>query len=188
MVDLKLFKPSPFYTFQAQVGKTELLDSKLQRLKARDARLTWEIVMANHRNTVTINIRVRDSAMLSQVSADPTLRVMVFCAAENRGPQDVAFPHQSEIKVNGGEVKANLRGLKNKPGSTRPVDITKELRLNPKTPDYLNKVEITYALTTKVDGYSIQVSCQYTPPIYLIFPHYFTLLRRTMRLCMLTSW
>lgn len=79
---------------------------------------------------------------------EPTLRVMVFCASEGHGRQDIAFPHQSEIKVNGGEVKANLRGLKNKPGSTRPVDITKDLRL--KIPTYLNTIEMTYALTTKV--------------------------------------
>jgi hypothetical protein len=82
---------------------------------------------------------------------------MVFCAADNQGQQDISFPHQSEIKVNGGEVKANLRGLKNKPGSTRPVDITKELRL--KIPQYSNNVELTYALTNKVDGGSLHVSC-----------------------------
>jgi E3 SUMO-protein ligase PIAS1 len=81
---------------------------------------------------------------------------MVFCAGEGHGRQDIAFPHQSEIKVNGGEIKANLRGLKNKPGSTRPVDITKELRLN--IVAYNNNVEMTYALTSKVGG-SSQVSC-----------------------------
>ncbi|KIL95850.1 hypothetical protein FAVG1_00588 [Fusarium avenaceum] len=62
------------------------------------------------------------------------------------GTQEIAFPHQSELKVNGGEIKANLRGLKNKPGSTRPVDITKALRLRPK---YTNNVDFTYALTSK---------------------------------------
>jgi E3 SUMO-protein ligase PIAS1 len=82
---------------------------------------------------------------------------MVFCAADTHGRQDIAFPHQSEVKVNGGEIKANLRGLKNKPGSTRPVDITKELRLN--VPNYVNNVELTYALTSKVDGRPSHVSC-----------------------------
>jgi E3 SUMO-protein ligase PIAS1 len=85
---------------------------------------------------------------------------MVFCSGESSGRQDIAFPHQSEIKVNGGDVKANLRGLKNKPGSTRPVDITKALRLN--IPHYANKVEMTYALTTKASSLSSpsQVSFQ----------------------------
>jgi E3 SUMO-protein ligase PIAS1 len=92
---------------------------------------------------------------------------MVFCAGDNHGQQDIAFPHQSEIKVNGGEVKANLRGLKNKPGSTRPVDITEELRL--KIPQYSNNVEMTYALTSKVDGGSLHVP---TSPQTLPLPSY----------------
>ena len=77
---------------------------------------------------------------------------MVFCAAGNTGMQEVAFPYQCELKVNGGDIKANLRGLKNKPGSTRPVDITDSLRLRPAS--YTNNVEITYALTQKVGAAS----------------------------------
>jgi E3 SUMO-protein ligase PIAS1 len=73
---------------------------------------------------------------------------MVFCAGGNTGPQDISFPHQSELKVNGGEIKANLRGLKNKAGSTRPVDITDSLRLT--KVNYPNSIEFTYALTSKV--------------------------------------
>ena len=80
--------------------------------------------------------------------ADPSQRIMIFCAAANTGVQDIAFPHQCEVKVNGGEVKANLRGLKGKPGSTRPVDITHLLRLKP--PTYSNRLEFLYALTNKV--------------------------------------
>ena len=106
--------------------------------------------MAQHRHTVSIPIRAADYPILNRIATEPALKVMVFCSGEGPGrPQEIAFPHQSEVKVNGGEVKANLRGLKNKPGSTRPVDITKELRLNSKIPNYSNNVEMTYALTTK---------------------------------------
>ena len=69
----------------------------------------------------------------------------MYCAAAKSGLQDISFPYQSELKVNGGDVKANLRGLKNKPGSTRPVDITDSLRLRPNS--YVNNIEFTYALT-----------------------------------------
>ena len=76
---------------------------------------------------------------------------MVFCAAESsHAPfihSDIAFPHQVELKCNLDEVKANLRGLKNKPGSTRPADITNFLR---KKGGYPNNLQMTYALTTKV--------------------------------------
>ena len=130
-------------------------------------RLTLVSVMANHRHSVTVPLRVIDHPILARVNTEPSLRVMVFCAGDNHGRQDIAFPHQSEIKVNGGDVKANLRGLKNKPGTTRPVDITKELRL--KIPQYSNNVEMTYALTSKVDGGSLPVPT--SPNLPAPFPH-----------------
>ena len=104
--------------------------------------------MAQHRNTVSISVKSADYPLLQQCATDANMRVMVFCAAGTTSPQEIVFPHQSELKVNAGEVKANLRGLKNKPGSTRPVDITDLLRLKP--PQYANNVDFTYALTQKV--------------------------------------
>lgn len=113
--------------------------------------------MAAHRNNVEIKIQTQDWPILTRLEVDKSLRVMAFCAGDmNHIKQDVSFPHQSEIKVNGGEIKANLRGLKNKPGSTRPVDITSHLRLKPAT--YPNKVEMTYALTTKAGADVSRVS------------------------------
>lgn len=89
--------------------------------------------------------------MVSKLQTDSTIRVMVYCAADTGLNQytksDIAFPHQVELKVNLDEVKANLRGLKNKPGTTRPADITDHIR---KKPGYPNQVVITYALTQKV--------------------------------------
>ena len=60
---------------------------------------------------------------------------------------DIAFPSQVEVRINGDEVKANYKGLKNKPGSTRPADITEYVR---KLPNYKNTIAVTYALTQKV--------------------------------------
>jgi E3 SUMO-protein ligase PIAS1 len=134
--------------------------------------------MTHHRHTVKIPLRPVDYPILTRVQTDSNLKVMVFCAAEGGGRQDIVFPHQSEIKVNGGEIKANLRGLKNKPGSTRPVDITKELRLN--IPAYSNNVEMTYALTSKVGGRS-EVSSSTPIPSSSSFPIACPLLRRSFR-------
>lgn len=68
----------------------------------------------------------------AQLQSDDLYRVMVFCAGDNGlsgfSASDVTFPHQVELKVNLDDVKANLRGLKNKPGSTRPADITSFIR------------------------------------------------------------
>ncbi|KAK4242436.1 PINIT domain-containing protein [Achaetomium macrosporum] len=124
------FKPSPFYEMKYQVGDVRTLE-----------------VMAAHRNSERISVRVQDHPALQLCFADKNMRVMVFCAAGKEGVQEIAFPYQCELKVNGGDIKANLRGLKNRPGSTRPVDITSSLRL--RQAGYTNNVELTYALTQK---------------------------------------
>ena len=121
--------------------------------------------MAAHRHTVNFPLSMVTHPILARVGKEPSLKVMVFCASEASGKQDISFPHQSELKVNGGEIKANLRGLKNKPGSTRPVDITSQLRLQDNIPNYSNTIEMTYALTNKASGNSSgpQVSFLNTP-------------------------
>lgn len=107
--------------------------------------------MAQHRHTVDIIIRKEDyRTIIDNLSNNGTTRVMVYCAGEPHGLQDIAFPHQSEIKVNGKEVKGNTRGLKNKPGTTRPVDITEHFTVVPAP--YTFTVTMVYALTTKASG------------------------------------
>ncbi|KAK6073630.1 MIZ/SP-RING zinc finger [Seiridium cupressi] len=125
------FKPSPFYRMEQMVGSVKTLE-----------------IMSQHRNSTTIALKTSEHHALTRCVLDKTLRIMVFCAGDDRGSQDISFPHQSELKVNGGEIKANLRGLKGKAGSTRPVDITDSLRLDKSS--YTNNIEFTYALTTKV--------------------------------------
>ena len=95
---------------------------------------------------------------MKRFEADDHLGIMVYCALESSAPVNkshITFPHQIEIKINGDEVKANLRGLKNKPGSTRPADITKLLRVKA---GYENTMLITWALTTKVSVLGLNVT------------------------------
>lgn len=86
----------------------------------------------------------------SRFQADSSLKLFLFAHVDQSGSlrtalRDIAFPAQFEVKVNGGDIKANWKGLKNKPGSTRPADITKEFRITP--PFYKNTIAATYALT-----------------------------------------
>jgi E3 SUMO-protein ligase PIAS1 len=100
------------------------------------------------RDSLRITVRIPDD-VVSQMQRDPSKhRVMVFCSASNTGYSDISFPPQVDLKCNGEDVKANLRGLKNKPGSTRPADITQWLRR--KSANLPNEVEIVWALTKQV--------------------------------------
>ncbi|KAH0565786.1 hypothetical protein GP486_000805 [Trichoglossum hirsutum] len=105
--------------------------------------------MTSHRHSATAPLQFTPSD-IEKLASDKTIRAMVYCAVESAlasyTKADIAFPHQVELKVNNDEVKANLRGLKNKPGSTRPADITDLLH---KKPRYENTITLTYALTQK---------------------------------------
>ncbi|KAI1840783.1 hypothetical protein JX266_012990 [Neoarthrinium moseri] len=142
------FKASPFHKMEQILGNVRTLE-----------------VMSQHRNSTNIPLKISDVPALARCIHDKTLRVMVFCAADDRGPQDIAFPYQSELKVNGGDIKANLRGLKGKPGSTRPVDITSSLRLDKNS--YVNNIEFTYALTTKVKKHQAAERQKFYLALYL---------------------
>lgn len=127
------FKNSPFYNIIRPL--TQTLECKARETTRDTARLT-----------VTLGQQVAD-----QLESDSTYRIMVFCAGEVfpsfSRESEIAFPHNVELKCNSDEVKVNLRGLKNRPGSTKPADITDFLRKKP--PNYPNIVEMIYALTSK---------------------------------------
>ncbi len=102
------------------------------------------------RDTVRLTVAL-GAPVAEQLASDPGYRVMVFCTSDpgssSGRESEIAFPHNVELKCNSDDVKANLRGLKNRPGSTRPADITHLLR---KKANYPNTVEMVYALTSKV--------------------------------------
>lgn len=100
--------------------------------------------MTQHRNTIHMPFNLNDYPAALKCIEDSSYRIFLFCASDVSGAQDITFPHQSELRVNGGDFKANLRGLKNKPGSTRPVDVTSALRMRQ---GYMNNIDFTYALT-----------------------------------------
>lgn len=125
------FKPSPFYSILEPLAP--VLDCK-----ARE----------QTRDTVDLTVNLR-ADIAERLSADRLTRAMIYSASEPLSPfskVDIEFPYQLEIKINQDEVKANFRGLKNKPGTTRPVDITTMLRHKP---GYDNHMVVTYALTKK---------------------------------------
>ncbi|KLJ08905.1 hypothetical protein EMPG_15668 [Blastomyces silverae] len=146
------FKDSPFYSILEPL--TPVVECKV-RESTRDS----------------VNLKVVLSAMnAARLQNDPSLRAMVYCAADSGLTQytkcDITFPHQVELKANLDDVKANLRGLKNKPGSTRPADITSFIR---KKAGYVNHVVMTYALTQKASHNQFTPQAQLSPSIYKYF-------------------
>lgn len=109
--------------------------------------------MPSNRHTISHGLALSPTHV-EQLKSDSSLRIMLYCATStlltNYERVDVAFPNQLEVRVNQEEVKSNYKGLKNKPGTTKPADITEFVR---KLAGYQNQLQITYALTTKVQSF-----------------------------------
>ncbi|KAF1832764.1 zf-MIZ-domain-containing protein [Decorospora gaudefroyi] len=127
------FKESPFF---------EVRDLVLSNMSL--------IVSPTHRNSINKQLSL-DETNSARLRSDPSLRLLLFSAVEQPlspfSRPDIAFPSQIEVKINDEEVKANYKGLKNKPGSTRPADLTDFVRF--KVANQRNNLHITYALTQK---------------------------------------
>lgn len=107
--------------------------------------------MPQNRHTVNVTV-ILNQQTCDRLKADPSLRLMLYCSTSSNLNMytpyvEIAFPNQLEVRVNGDEIKSNFKGLKNKPGTTKPADITDYLR---KASDYKNMMNVTYALTSKV--------------------------------------
>lgn len=154
------FKESPFYDVEQPLTRAEMTKGMATYLSSYSPHtlqgsrlLTSRAAADSSRGNIELKIKLPPEVALRFTKDNPVReqsRIMVFCAAEPVSTfvkLDVSFPNQVELRVNGTEVRANLRGLKNRPGSTRPADITDLIR---KSASYENSLVITYALTNKV--------------------------------------
>ncbi|KAF2128565.1 E3 SUMO-protein ligase PIAS1 [Dothidotthia symphoricarpi CBS 119687] len=127
------FKDSPFFEIRELLLGNTVLEAS-----------------PSHRQNCTKNL-ILNEQVCGRLKSDPTLRVLLFSALEQPlapySRLDITFPSQIEVRLNGEEVKANYKGLKNKPGSTRPADITDLVRTTPA--NHRNTLVVTYALTQK---------------------------------------
>ncbi|RUS30902.1 PINIT domain-containing protein [Jimgerdemannia flammicorona] len=111
------------------------------------------------RFTVTFDITLNDD-QLNKLRASLNMpdgtryQLRFFCCwAETQSYQNgspapgtlIEYPQICELKVNNTPLSANLRGLKNKPGTVNPPDITPLCRMDRS----VNKVEFVYANTSK---------------------------------------
>ena len=88
-------------------------------------------------------------------------RLVLFCTQTDRIPFGnclVEFPTHCDIRCNSDTILANLRGIKNRPGTVNPPDITAKAILNPAV---ANKVDVTFQ----------ESKASYTVILYLVEKH-----------------
>jgi E3 SUMO-protein ligase PIAS1 len=83
-------------------------------------------------------------AKLNPLDPPNPYRLVLFCTLADRVPYGnslIEFPTHVEIKCNGAAVSANVRGIKNRPGTVNPPDLTQQAIL---MHGVNNRVDITY--------------------------------------------
>ncbi|KAL1681508.1 PINIT domain-containing protein [Schizophyllum commune] len=108
-----------------------------------------ESASATDRRQQTLSFAVPSDISAKVKAAGHQLRL--FCTSSqfysnaptfrsNPSPCLIEFPPTCEVRVNGVQITANLKGLKKKPGTAPPPDITKLVKLN----GHQNRVEMVY--------------------------------------------
>ncbi|ORY86098.1 PINIT domain-domain-containing protein [Protomyces lactucae-debilis] len=136
LVEQKLisFKESPFFTLLEKVSERAYCT-------------------AAARNTVTTTFMLKEQQL--KKLEEPGYAMMVFSAeaqSSNYMQVPIEFPTPSELLCNGKKINANLRGLKGKPGTVPPADITKHLQLSSRVS---NRIDLTYQGTTRKFCYQV---------------------------------
>lgn len=123
------FKESPFYKMK------KLIQETAQKLN-----------ITNVRGSCVARFKFT-KADWTLLESDQKYKVYLFCGMVNttgfESNQPIQFPYPNEIKINNVQIKDNVRGLKNKPGTAKPADLTPYLR----PPSQQNLLEIVYAFT-----------------------------------------
>lgn len=127
------FKPSPFYSL-----KQLILGSPQRAYKSPG------------RSVVGLNFVLSEEDNRIFRSKPGKMQVLLLCGAFDYDvpvtqSANVEFPIPLEIYVNGVQLKENVKGIKGKPGTARPANITKLISRSPA----LNRIEMVYAGSKK---------------------------------------
>lgn len=137
------FRLTPFYNLQYQVAKS-----------------SYRLVRAAGRGVGAVRFTFTGHEWLKLQSDSKKFRLCLFCwpvPTRNYGANHkeyIEFPSPNEILFNGHKITENVRGLKNKPGTAKPADLTTYIRPSPQ----INTLDLIYAYTKS----DFQMACYVT--------------------------
>lgn len=127
------FKDSPFYTLK------KMIDGSPQ--------VVWP---STARKVTKLSFRLSEEDNVLFRSKPGKMKVFLVCAevdlnAASTPSAAIEYPTPLEIHANGVQLRENVKGIKGKPGTARPANITKFINRTPAT----NVVEMVYAANAK---------------------------------------
>ncbi|CAG8486954.1 7549_t:CDS:10 [Ambispora gerdemannii] len=136
-----IFKRSPFYEVVERVTTGKVCNASNEKYRI------FVDFFLTHSHLNKINPKYNENSGKYQIrffscAAPETTHYM----SRNAHVALVEFPAMCELYVNGDQLQTSLRGLKNKPGTVQPPDITAFCNMNVKNS---NKIEFVYANAVK---------------------------------------
>ena len=108
------------------------------------------------RNNVVVSF-VLTSTALDLLTRDPAHHKVALMSGDTAAygrPLLMEFPSPAELSVNGQRLTTNLKGMKNKPGTVPPVDLTTKISLVPRL---ANRIDLAYSSGTDHKKFQMQV-------------------------------
>ncbi|KAK9768486.1 E3 SUMO-protein ligase pli1 [Basidiobolus ranarum] len=130
-----IFKPSPFYDIVEMVSEI-----KVCHVQEKASLVCLDFQLKKHHISQLQQQSSNFGLMLFGCAYDESIE------ETSNSPSLVEFPQMCEVKVNTTVLQASLRGLKNKPGTVNPPDITDLCNLDVFS---TNKIDFMYANTSK---------------------------------------
>ncbi|GAA6020304.1 hypothetical protein JCM10207_003219 [Rhodosporidiobolus poonsookiae] len=157
------FRPSPFFRVDKSLCSVVTLPKAAQGDRKQMACM---FALTEAQRTLL------DKAKQSPANAQ--YQVRLYCTsdtnwnvarpASNQFPAPIEFPPSAELRLNGVQVQANIKGIKKQPGTAPPVNLSEKKKMPAvnTAPGALNKVELVYTNTEKV-YYMAAYLIEYTP-------------------------
>ncbi|RPD55819.1 hypothetical protein L227DRAFT_532655 [Lentinus tigrinus ALCF2SS1-6] len=132
------FKYSPFFKADSLVSKVVECPESTTSMDRRSQSVTFVMTsdILNKLNSQTPRYQLRLYCTSSTYYTPPGQFISPTSTA-----CPIEFPPTCEVRVNGTQLNANLKGLKKKPGTAPPPDLAKVVRM---TQSSTNRVEIIY--------------------------------------------
>ncbi|KAK5774191.1 SUMO ligase NFI1 PWA37_002896 [Arxiozyma heterogenica] len=142
------FKLPPFYNIQMEIPKS-----------------SYRLVKAPGRGVGAVRFTFTGHEWLKLQNDTKKYKLYLFCwpatSQYHSNPHNhyhnkevIAFPSPNEILFNGIKITDNVKGLKNKPGTAKPANLTPHIR----PPPQINTLDLIYAYTTS----DFQMACYIT--------------------------
>ncbi|TCD69924.1 SUMO ligase siz1 [Steccherinum ochraceum] len=130
------FKPSPFFRVERLVSSIVECPESTSQMDRRQQAFSFTLSA---------------DSLHKLSSQNPKYSLRLYCTSSGYYTPSPAFRHNTvcpidfpptcEVRVNSVQLQANLKGMKKKPGTAPPPDLTKSIRL---TPNAQNRIEMIY--------------------------------------------